>query len=211
MKIFAILAAVACISGCARETYVVLNTTPPPSANYRVFDKSRDDVWDASVQEFGKNSFVVSDFDKASGLISISYSGDPQKFIDCGNIASHVKDSKGERTYDFSGAKAQASYEVMASDVLFNIIRKMSVEAHVSLVFKQVNPDQTKVTANTIYIVQKDVVSRRADSSFSQSWSDSITFSNRGAASFPNDVNSAATTVCKPNGELEREILAVLK
>ena len=211
MKILAVLAAIAFISGCARETYVILDTATPPSASYRVFDKSRDDVWDASIQEFGKHSFVVSDFDKASGSISIAYGGDPQKIIDCGNIASRVKDSKGERTYDFPGAKAQANYEVMAGDVLFNIVRKMSVEAHVSLVFKQVNPNQTKVTANTVYVVQKDVISRRADSNVSQSWSDSITFSNRGAASFPNDVNSAATTVCKPNGELEREILAALR
>ncbi|HTN94535.1 MAG TPA: hypothetical protein VMJ33_08145 [Gallionella sp.] len=211
MKIFAVLVAIVCISGCARESYVILNTATPPLASYRVFDESRDAVWDASVLEFGKQSFVINNLDKASGSISLSYSGDPQRFIDCGNITSHVKDSKGERTYDFPSTKAQANYEVMAGDVLFNIVRKMSVEAHVSLVFKQVNPNQTEVTANTVYVVQKDVISRRADSNVSQSWSDSVTFSNRGAASFPNDVNSAATTVCKPTGELEREILAALK
>jgi hypothetical protein len=211
LKIIASLLAIALISGCAGEPYIVLNTSTPPSADYRVIDKPRDIVWDASILEFGKKSLVIDNFDKSSGLINISYSGDPGKYIDCGNITSHVKDSKGERAYDFPAAKAQATYEIMDGDILFNIARKMSVEAHVSLVFKEVNPNQTKVTANTVYVVQKDVTTRRVDNNFSRSWSDSITFSNRGSSSFRNDINSAATTVCEPNGELEREIFSVIK
>ena len=211
MKIIASLLAIALISGCTGEPYIVLNTATPPSANYRVIDKPRDIVWDASTQEFGRKSFVIDNFDKSSGLINISFSGDPEKYIDCGNITSHVQNSTGERSYDFPGAKSQATYEIMNGDVLLNIDRKMSFEARVSLVFDEINPDQTKVTADTVYIVQKDVTARRSDNNFSQWWSDSITFSNRGDASFRDDINSAATTVCKPNGELEREIFSAVK
>ena len=211
MKIIVSLLAIAFISGCAEEPYVVLNTATPPSANYRVIDKPRDAVWDASVLQFGKQVVVINNFDKSSGLINISYSGDPEKFIDCGNLTSHVKNTQGERTYDFPGARAKSTYEIINGDVLFNIDRKMSLEAHVSLVFEEINPNQTKVTANTVYVVQKDVTARRADSNFSQSWSDSISFKTGGSSSFRNDINSAAETVCMANGELEREILPAIK
>jgi len=212
MKIIASLLAIAFISGCAGKfSEVRLNTATSPSANYRVIDKPREAVWDASVPELGKQFFVVNNLDESSGLINISYSGDPEKFIDCGNITSHVKNTQGEHTYDFPGAKAQATYEMMNGDVLFHIDRKMSVEGRVNLVFEEINPNQTKVTAKTFYVVQKDVTARRADSNFSQSWSDSISFDTRGSSTLPNDGNSTAGTVCTANGELEREILSVIK
>ena len=212
MKIIASLLAIALISGCAGEYYdVSLNTSTPPSANYRVIDKPRGVVWDASVPELGKQSFVINNLDESSGLINISYSGDPEEFIDCGNVTSYVKNTQGERTYDFPGARAQETYELMNGDVLFHIDRKMSVEARVNLVFQEINSSQTKVTANTVYVVQKDVTARRADNNVSQSWSDSISFNTGGSSPLPNDGNSAAGTSCMANGRLEREILSAIK
>lgn len=211
MKVIPSLLAIAFISGCAGESYVSLNTATPPSANYRVIDKPREVVWNASVPELEKQFFVINNLDKSSGLISITYSGDPEKFIDCGNITSYVKNMQGERTYDFPGARAQETYELMNGGGLFHIDRKMSVEGRVNLVFEEINPNQTKVMANTYYVVQKDVTARRADNNFSQSWSDSISFNTGGSSSFRNDGNSAAETVCMANGELEREILSAIK
>jgi len=212
MKIIASLLAIAFIPGCAwKSPDVRLNTATSPSANYKVIDKPREAVWDASVPELGKQFFAVNNLDKSSGLINISYSGDPEKFIDCGNITSYVKNTQGERTYDFPGARAQQTYEKMNGDVLFHIDRKISVGARVNLVFEEINPNQTKVTAKTFYVVQKNVTARRADNNFSQSWSDSISFKTGGSSPLPNDGNSAAATVCMANGELEREILSAIK
>ena len=211
MKIVASLLAIALISGCAGEPYIVLNTDTPPSANYRVIDKPFYDVWERTVQNLGKQSFVIDNLDESSGLINITYSGDPEKFIDCGNITSYVNDKQGKHTYDFPGAKAEATYEIVNGGVLFYVDRKMSVEARTGLVFKVINPHQVKVTANTLYLVQKVVTAKRKDNNFTQRWSDSISFSTRGASSFRNDFNSAASTVCKPNGELERELLSAIE
>jgi hypothetical protein len=212
MKIVASLLAIAFVSGCAwKSPDLHLNTATSPSANYRVIDKPREAVWDASVVQLGKQGVVINNFDKSSGLINISYSGDPVKFIDCGNITSYVKDAQGERTYDFPGARAQATYEKMNGGVLFHIDRKMSLEARVNLALEEINPNQTKVTAKAFYVVQKDVTARRADSNVSQSWSDSISFKTGGSSPLPNDGNSAAATVCMANGELEQEILSAIK
>jgi hypothetical protein len=211
MKIFASLLAIACISGCGEESYLVLNTATLPSDNYIVIDKPREAVWDESVPELGKQFFVIDNLNKSSGLINISYNGDPEKFIDCGNIKSVVKSTQGEHTYDFPAAKAQAAYDIMKGDVLFHIDRKMSLKVRVRLVFKEINPNQTQITANTFYVVQKDVTARRADNNFSQSWSDSVSFTTRGASPIGNDINSAATSSCVPTRKLEREILSAIK
>ena len=211
MKIIVSLLAVVFISGCLGYPDVSLNTATSPSANYRVIDKPFEVVWNESVPELGKQFFVVNNLDESSGLINISFSGDPEKFIDCGNIISYVKSTQGERTYDFPGARAQETYEIMHGDVLFHIDRKMSFEGRVNLVFEVINPNQTRVTAKTVYVVQKDVTARRADSNYSQSWSNSISFDTRGSSTLPNDGNSLAGTVCTANGKLEREILSAIK
>ena len=211
MKIIALLMAIAFVSACSDETYVVLNTATLPTDHYRVIDEPRDAVWETSVPKLDKQFFTVDFLDKKSGVINISYSGDPEKFVDCGHVTSRVRDAKGEHSYDFPAAKGQAAYEIMNGDVLFHIDRKMSVVARASLVFKETNPNQTQVSVNTLYTLQKDVTARRADNDFTQSWSDSISFGSQGSTPFGNDINSATTTVCVANGEFEREILATIK
>lgn len=211
MRVIASLLTVAFVSGCAGTLdYVRPNTSPAPSANYKIIDKPRDAVWNASVPELGKQFFVINNLDKSSGLINISYSGDPEKYIDCGHITSFVKNMKGERTFDFPGSKAQQYYEVMTGGQLFFINRKMSVEGRVNLVFEEISPNQTKVTANTRYVVQKQQTVQLAGNNFPQSASDSISFNSGGSSSFTANADGRATE-CMPSGALEREILSAIK
>lgn len=211
MRVIASLLAVAFVSGCAGKLdYVRPNISATPSTNYKVIDKPREAVWNASVPELGKQFFVINNLDKSSGLINISYSGDPEKYIDCGRITSYVKNARGERTYDFPGAKAQQSYEVMNGNGLFMIDRKMSVEGRVNLVFEEVGANQTKVTANTRYVVQRQQTVRSAANNFPQSASDSISFNSGASSSFTANADGRATE-CMANGALEREILSSIK
>lgn len=207
MKVIASLLAVVFVSGCAGKfDYVRPNISPTPSANYKIIDKSREVVWNSSVPELGKQFFIINNLDKSSGLINISYSGDPEKYIDCGHITSFVKNMAGERTYDFPGSKAQQTYEQMVDGKLFNINRQMSVEGRVNLIFEEVSPNQTRVTANTRYVVHKQTTVLMAGNQFPQSDSGSISFNSGGSSSF-----NGSITVCTPTGELEREILSAIK
>ncbi len=211
MKIVVSLLAVVFISGCAGKLdYVRPTITATPSTNYKVIEKSRETVWNASVPELGKQFFVINNLDKSSGLINISYSGDPEKYIDCGRINSYVKNARGERTYDFPGAKAQQSFEVMNGNGLFMIDRRMTVEGRVNLVFEEMSPNQTKVTANTRYIVQRHQTVRNAANNLPQSVSDNISFNSGGSSSFTANSDGRATE-CIANGALEREILSAIK
>jgi hypothetical protein len=210
MRVIAFLLTVVFVSGCAGELRYVRPNVPTPHVNYKIVDKPREAVWNASVPELGKQFFVINNLDKSSGLINISYSGDPEKYLDCGRIKSHVTNLAGDRTYDFPGAKAQQSFEVMTGNGLFLIDRKMSVDGRVNLVFEEVSPNQTKVTANTRYVVQRQQTVRHAGDNFPQLTSDSITFNSGGSSSFAANADGRATE-CIANGVLEREILSAIK
>ena len=211
MRIAILLVAVSLVAGCAGKLDYVRPTTPAAaSTNYKIIDKPREAVWNASVPELGKQFFVINNLDKSSGLINISYSGDPEKYIDCGRVTSYVKNARGERTYDFSGAKAQQTYEVMNGNGLFFIERKMSLDGRVNLVFEELSPKQTKVTANTRYVVQRQQTVRSAANNFPQSASDSISFNSGASSSFAANADGRATE-CVATGSLERGILSAIK
>jgi hypothetical protein len=108
MKIAALLLTTAFITGCAGKLdYIRPNNLVAKPVNFKIIDKPRDIVWNATVPELGKQFFVINNLDKSSGLINISYNGDPEKYVDCGRTTSFFKNAIEERTYDFPGSKAQ--------------------------------------------------------------------------------------------------------
>lgn len=201
----------AALAACAGKLdYVRPSAEAARTGNVKVIDRPREAVWTTSVPELGKRFFVINNLDKASGLINVSYTGDPEKYIDCGRITSYVKNARGERTYAFPGAKANQTFEVLdPSTGLFFIERKMSLDGRVNLVFEEVSPNQTRVTANTRYVVQRHITIR-GTSGFPQSNTDSISFNSGGGASFPARSDGRATE-CVASGALERELLSAIR
>jgi hypothetical protein len=199
----------ATLAGCAGKIgYVRPTANMPPGANQTVLNKPRDAVWNAVVPELGKRFFVINNLDKSSGLINISYSSDPQRYIDCGRVTSYVKNARGERTYDFPAAQAYTQYEVMNNGNLMFIERRMALDGRVNLVFEEIGPNQTRVTANTRYVVNRSRNVQHAAGGV-RALNDSVTFNSGGSATYPGEESQAAT--CVPTGELEREILSALR
>jgi hypothetical protein len=211
MKRTATAATVLLLAGCAGQvSYVRPSSSIAPGANMASIAKSRDAVWATAVPELGKRFFVINNLDKASGFINISYSGDPEKYVDCGRVTSYVKNARGERTYDFAGSKAQQSYEVMNPGAgLFFIDRRMSLEGRVNLVFEEVSPTETRVTANTRYVVSRQRTVRAAANNIPQSMNDNISFNTGSSATFAGASDQAAE--CTSTGALEREILSAFR
>ena len=212
MRHLVIAALSLCVAACAGKVdYIRPTASVSPSFNVKTVERSRDAVWNASVPELGKQFFVINNLDKSSGLMNISYTGDPERYIDCGRITSYVKNAKGERTYDFAGAKAQQTYEIMNPSVgLFFIDRRMNLEGRVNLIFEEVGPNSTRVTANTRYVVTRTQTIRNAANNIPQTGTDTISFNSGGGASFP--AHSQGQSVeCVSTGALEREILSAIK
>ena len=197
--------------GCAGKVdYVRPVSSVRQGENVKLIAKSRDAVWTTAVPELGKRFFVINNLDKASGLINLSYTGDPEKYIDCGRITSYVKNARGERNYNFAASSAQQSYEIMNPSVgLFAIDRRMSLEGRVNLIFEEVGPNETRVTANTRYVVNRQRVVRNIANNIPQTMNDSITFNSGGRASFPGSPDQSSE--CVATGSLEREILEAIR
>ena len=210
MKTILVIIVAAFLVACAGKVdYTRPTAVVPPGSNSKIIDRPRDTVWSTAVPELGKRFFVINNLDKSSGLINISYTGDPDKYVDCGRIISFVKNARGERTYNFAGSSAQQSYEIMESGGLFFIDRRMTLEGRVNLIFEEVSPSQTRVTANTRYVVQRTRAIRAAANNASQTLSDSISFKSASSASFPGHESQAAQ--CAATGALEQEILEALR
>lgn len=207
-----VVVAAAALAGCAGHvSYVGPTAQAQPGTNMVVIAKSRDAVWAAAVPELSKRFFVVNNLDKASGFINLSYSGDPEKYVDCGRVTSYVKNARGERTYDFAGSKAQETYETLNPNGLFFIDRRMSLEGRVNLVFEEVSATETRVTANTHYVVTRQSTIRSAANNGSASGSDNIAFNSGGRGAFPIAGGQVVATECTPTGALEQDILTAFK
>lgn len=197
---------------CAGKVgYIRPSAQTAPGQNTKLIQKPREVVWATSVPALSKQFFVINNLDKSSGLINLSYAGDPEKYIDCGRITSFVKNAQGERTYDFAGAKAQQNYEIMNAGVgLFFLDRRMSLEGRVNLIFEEVDTNTTRVTANTRYVVNRTQIVRAAAGGFPKSSTDSISFNSGSSAPFPANQRGEFAE-CAARGVLEQEVLSAVQ
>jgi hypothetical protein len=150
-----------CAVGLAGCVSGGINYTGPqshvvPNSNSITIAKSRDEVWSKAIPHLGKEFFVINTMDKSSGLINLSYSGNPEKYVDCGQLHFDVTNARGARAYDLAGSSHDQSYEFVANQRLFSAHRKMSLDGRVNLVFEQVDASHTRVTASTRYVVTKN-------------------------------------------------------
>lgn len=208
MKIATALTLVILVSGCSGVVKINPPGDYPKGSNTKTIPKSRDAVWNAAVPALGKQFFVINNLDKSSGLINLSYSGDPERYVDCGTFTSTVSNARGERHYSFPGARESASYEVMNNAGLSMIRRTMKLEGRVNLIFEEVSPTVTRVTANTRYVVTR-IAEVNSTQGGSRTFNDSISFNSGARQSFSKTSDGQAVE-CTSTGALEFEILSII-
>jgi hypothetical protein len=193
-----------CVSGGIN--YTKPQAAAEPNSNSIVVAKSRDAVWATAIPNLGKHFFVINTMDKSSGLINVSYSGDPERYVDCGRIHTDVTNARGPRSYDFSGSAADKRYEFVFENRLYSAHRKMSLDGRVNLIFEVVDASHTRITASTQYIVHKQFEVQMAGSTVTEHSTDSVSFTSGGSAAFPN-----SETTCAATGALESQLLTLLR
>ena len=65
-----------------------------------------EEAWSRAIPQIGKSFFVINNIDKSSGILNVSYTGDPEKYVDCGTIHSEL----GVNRADFQVAKASQQW-----------------------------------------------------------------------------------------------------
>jgi len=200
-QILVLVALVVLICGCAGKVEYLQPTQTYKTINSVTVNKPKADVWKQIIPSLGSSFFVINNLDKESGFINVSYSGNPEKYVDCGVIDSYVKNARGERRYNFPASSAYKEYETMQNgqNLLF-IKRKMNLEGRINIVVQEVSVNSTLVTVNIKYILTKDIFLSNPQRQ-SHHMSDSISFNTNGSASFPQQ------TTCYATGALEQEML----
>lgn len=202
----------ALLSGCVAGKVDYVKPVPQQQiANVITIDKSLDDAWKYAVSEIGKRYFVINNIDRASGLINISYSGDPEAYADCGTIISEVEDANGKRRYEFPGSRGVQDYEFIAPPrgPLVRVRREMTLEGRVNMIFEADGPDRTKITANIRYVLTRRQTLQPLGVLIPQQVTDSVAFSSNEVASIT--PNAASGLFCTPSGKMEGDILASLR
>jgi len=197
------------LSGCASQMLY----TPPAqqsikSENTKIINRSREEVWASAVPALGRQFFVINNLDKDSGLINISYSGDPTVYVDCGVITVTLPVAGG---YDqtFPAAKESQVYRFHTPFSPQEYKRQMSLDGRVNLIFEKIDDHKTMVSANAKYVITRKIDGIVIGGGFLGSTSDSISFNSGGKGEFSN--NAQSPTVCVPNGKLESDILSVIR
>jgi hypothetical protein len=197
------------LTGCAGSVNYTKPVNTAKKDNSIIINKPIDVVWKNAVPELGKQFFVINNLDKSSGLINISYTGDPEKYIDCGHIRTSVTNLRGTRNYDFPASRANQYYEIMNNaGGLYQIQRSMSLDGRMNLVFEELSKGQTRVTANTKYVVTKNFRAQEAGGNRGGNSVDTISFNSGGSANFPADRNGGFST-CMPTGAFEKDVLSI--
>ena len=167
--------------------------------------RPRKTLWKKFVLAVSRTNFYIDHVDAANGQMQVHYGGDPKNYVDCGRVVNTVKTPQGDKIYDFAAASPYEQYQVMNKGKLFQVERRMGLTAAVRMVFNELEPDKTRVTAASAYNLTRDqsVVGANAKPLL---LNDTISFNTGETGTFPN-----AATKCQPTGKLEAELFSLLK
>ena len=200
MKWF-LLAVTATVSlvGCSSISYF-----PPESKsgkeNTVTLAVARDPFWKQFVSQLSSEFFVINNLDKETGLINVSYSGDPEKFVDCGRIKLSSEEN------DFLASRGAHRYQQWAGWKVFRIDRQMQLDGRMNIIVQELDPKNTQLTVNTRYILNRRMTTTDSSGQMTGINNDTATFNYGQDGTFPS-VGENPPLVCRSTGALERQII----
>ena len=160
------------------------------------FNKSSEDVWSALVDYAAESFFAINTYEKDSGLMTLSFTSTPERYVDCGNW---IVNGASNNYVQFMRMRPGTS-------VNLNGIMNIRVV--------QRDAERTSLTVNARYIltvsVSGTVYNPVYGVSTPSSWTDTYTFDSKTTEtvyiSNPS-VGTQPTRTCGPTGEAETTIL----
>lgn len=194
------------VLGKGKYDYIPPTSTPPSTENnYFIANTGKDEVWNKIIFLLNSKFIPINIAQKDIGMINFNLIGDPEEYLDCGQISSFVKNLRGPRTYNFPASRAHQQYEVMVKTDYYLMTRSMELQESVNLIVEVVDADHTKISVNIRYIVTKTVYGMDVLGHDNIS-SDACSFTSGQIGQFQFTSVDLCTT-CQPNGKLEKKIL----
>jgi hypothetical protein len=179
-----LILAVLFIGGCAAASeYTPPQPAEEPSTSVAV-EQSYDEAWSDLIQYTSQRFFAIDSYEKESGLMTLTFSSDPVRFVDCGDV------------------KEQGSYEGSYVGWLQQRQEtRISLQGRMNLTVNEQSADETRVNANVRYIVTAGAANGQsiAEWTFNTGGSDT--------QSVPTGAGGTASRTCQPTHEAEQVIL----
>lgn len=179
--------------GCASATYVAPKSSNEIKNYSRVINKSYDDTWKALIEYSASTFFSIDNFEKASGLLTLSFgASNPSEFVTGGQWNASSLNNH------FSGD--YADYLVQYQNGILN--------GKMNIVVSQIDSSHTKVTVNARYIFTAIAVYDNRN--YTNTWS--FDSGNCGTinVSLPTRGTQPQRTIC-PTYKAESEVLKAIE
>ena len=195
-RLTALVAVAAIFGGCASQ---VSNSTyvPPRQGSYANSTEMPypfDEAWTKLVRAASGTFFAIENFEKDSGLMTLSFSTSESDSINCGTM-------NGEDYVDFWNRSGG----------------NVSIQGKMNLLVSEVDNQTTLVTVNTRYIVSMENEGYQYNwiTSQNQYYRNSLnmSFDSNGIGSDNVQIAAQGTTPtrsCAPTGEVESQVLAAI-
>jgi hypothetical protein len=198
------------IVGCSTS----MNYTPPLEIRESQTVILRDPfetAWTKSVRALGDSFFVMNNIIKDSKIINLSYSGDPEKYVDCGHMTINVRDGIGTTTYEFPGARKSVRFRLVRGFTTTVVDRQMSLESRINVLFEEVDKKETGVKVVVRYVVTRtgtQTVTDHFNNRTSTLPLPPLTFSfNTGGS---DSATGETASTCRPTGAMEKALIDIL-
>ena len=170
--------------------------------NSLVVDKSKDSTWSQLVEGLSSGFLLIKTMDKQSGFMNLNYTGDPEKYVEGGELRYTVTSGFASvDTFQFPASQSSANYEKATGVyVISPVQRNLDLEARINILLSELSSSRTRLTVNTTYVLNlntkvQDVASDQETISF-----------NTGQ-----DGVSKDGVKYRSNGKLEQIILDIFK
>ena len=190
--------------------------------NEELMSRSFDETWDLLIRELTKSFFVFHTVEKASRLISLSFTTDKaHEYVDCGNVERRLRYRDEVGTYTYPAASS-SSYKYagawgsgMDLPLRVSALRRTALEGKINI-YVAPHDQQTLVAVNTRYLLTIHTVGLNEHLNSSGKVVKAETFAadpltvtfNTGQTGMAEEAIHGTTAMkCRSNGKLEADIL----
>jgi hypothetical protein len=168
-------------------------------------------AWSKPVRAVGGSFFVMNNIVKNSKIINLSYSGDPEKYVDCGHVAVNVNEPISTTTYRFPGARRHVEFRSARGFRTSFVNRQMSLEGRINILFEGLEKNETGVKVVVRYLLTRtgtEAVPDHLKNSSSTLPLPPLIFSFTTGGS--DSTTGETTFTCRPTGAMEKALIDIL-
>lgn len=182
------------LSSCITSSYSYKSTVPIPRIESTIVVKApKDTVWSRIVRGVASTFFVINNMDRQSGFLNVSYSGDPEDYVEGGEVT--VEFDNGDRDYTFPGSRAYVHYSFFT--------RRVKMDGRMNIQINEIDSEQVLISINVRYILNMTIEDNY--SLYAEPYHQSISFDTNGSA------KSRDGGTFFSNGRFEQTVLNLAK